>query len=387
MPLAPALCPPPLLQPAQPVWDLAVHLGRLSLDPIQPAMDAAQLWAPRKLAAPGSAAAGAAAAPAPSPPSILSLPDSMLARILEAAGVRRLASQLAPAGRGGGQDAANRCSPSRLPTQPLTPLRPSSPCRSSITLVCRCWLRIFYAEAALWRCLKLGPPAAWAEAPSGGAQQLQEAWFHGRRRQLQRCGGQAESLIVRDGCVIQGAAAVAGKGWRLEELLLCLEPCPHLASVNLDCRLSAGLALWLGRRSGLTFLDLASAAMPPEAAGALCQLSTLRTLRLNAAENSMPVDLCGSLLLLSSLTELSLSATPLPPNVGQLTQLQALESLDLLSCSPNLALPHPAAFPRLAQCALTTYSPSVVLGVRHVLTCKEMPQFESGRGALHCSWL
>lgn len=199
----------------------------------------------------------------------------------------------------------------------------------ALTLVCKRWKHVFYAEPSIWRTVHLAlPPATTAATDSTGRQ----LWLANKQSQLRHAAAQVHSVQVWHTTEEQrGARCHRFSGpsihatWRLADLLCLLRP-DRLTSAELRWQpFAADLAL--GSFTQLTRLVLHDRLAPaPEAtAAALRQLSHLRSL--SVAATQLPAALVASAAQLSGLTALQLESGGALPELAGLTVLARLRVL------------------------------------------------------------
>lgn len=306
-----------------------------------------------------------------------SVPDALLGRVFaqitDKCAVHGWALQSRGGGGGGGGTGR---SPSRhIPSisRSLRPLPLPALCRitlSSLSLVCKRFRRVLYSDAPeQWHTLRLEtsrldfltaraavtpqtpPTCRHADPPASptGRQQRQR-WFAGKRRLLERVGGQVAALAVHDRTgMLRSSGHGAGGGWDLAALLGLLRP-GVLADMELEVHPAPPLAalemlpLFAG---SLTALNLDAPQMPATVAALLPALCGLRHLRL--AGQHLPEGAVGAAAGLDALTRLELESgfLPLPP-LAPLTRLRRLRRLRVMDESQReepLQVPPPSAWP------------------------------------------
>lgn len=230
-------------------------------------------------------------------------------------------------------------------------LCPPPRCSPAITLTCRRFQRLFYAESSLWRQCRVAPPEGFSSlAPAD-----QEAWATAQAARLARV-----APLVAD-------VSLVGSVCQLAPLVALLQPA-SLRGLALEWAAprwqkalppghaahAAATAAALQRFPALTALELSFCPEEAEPAipAALHRLPALRRLALRLA--NVPADIIAAAAQLQRLTFLRLSAGgPLPagPVLLQLTRLQHLAHLELDdSVWPRehpLPLPPPSQYPAL----------------------------------------
>ena len=206
-----------------------------------------------------------------------------------------------------------------------------------ITLVCRRWHSVFYAEKALWREVEV----ARHNLHPNAAERKVLPWFASKRALLRNVGPRVQRLVYLEaiekplGVSIRSMdhrheqCASMGTGFRLaSDVLGSLSP---QGLTSLELRLCMELEPEAVQAlEGLTALQqltlsCTKAPLPPGMVGTLSRMRTLRALQLTAA--SLPASLPAAA---SRLQQLTLDAHSLPASL--LAGLQGLTALTRLEC-------------------------------------------------------
>jgi hypothetical protein len=167
-------------------------------------------------------------------------------------------------------------------------LIPCLPCRRSITLVCKRWERLFYAESALWRHFLLRPAdPAW---PRDRCPDPPAGWVAAKHRQLARVAGLVQAFEAGTEEPDYGRlACCGGRQFSLSAFLSRLRP-EALSSAALWWEADAEALQQLPRFPSLTHLLLHYAfELPREAAGVISRMPQLQSLQLHAGDLSEAV--------------------------------------------------------------------------------------------------
>ncbi|PSC67939.1 deleted in malignant brain tumors 1 -like isoform C [Micractinium conductrix] len=230
----------------------------------------------------------------------------------------------------------------------------------SVTLVCKRWRHLFYAEPSLWRRFVLRPGSA-------------DGWLPAKHALLAHVARLVEELHVFD---TRGEQAGAGAAlhWDLAvpqlglEAFLRLLPRGGLTVLRLAvCTQHVGAQLAAAALDfpQLRHLELGLLSMPPNLPGLLRQLSLSRFKA--ACAMQFPAALFDSLVQQPSLRALQLTTSALlhAPQLAALTALASLHSLMLTECGARgdgttMQPPPLTAFPHLRDCLLQAGCPTAL---------------------------
>ena len=297
------------------------------------------------------------------------------------------------------------------------PLPP--PARPTVTLVCRKWRDVFWAEPSLWRSIRLAQPcrSSAEEEAAGAAQQLQVL-----RRAARHVQAAEISAVHRSPQPAEAAT------WHAAELLLLLQPgtlralalrhvatrsdapaCLPEAALDALPRLATGLtrlelagsrlagrpaAAALAQLRHLRQLSLHMGAVAGELLQAAAQLPALSRLELGSPPAELPArmpELLGALMQLRQLACLGCGVLP-AGTVAALAELPLLEEIDLAMSLPREELPQLARLPalrRLELCERRWGTGSLALPPPAAFPALQRYRFwreaEDGRFAVRCT--
>ncbi|KAL4431089.1 hypothetical protein ABPG75_006345 [Micractinium tetrahymenae] len=181
----------------------------------------------------------------------------------------------------------------------------------SVTLVCRRWQRVFYAEPSIWSTFQLVPGPALLRQSAPGACR---AWLGVQYRLLQRVAPAVATLVVRDSwCSDTASPDSPHLDTALALSLLSAPACTGLV-LRTRSALADAAVQQVATLSRLTALQLSTPQVTPGTAAALGTLHNLRALRLDTA--ALPDGACASLSRLGSLTLLDIEAPQLPAGLA-----------------------------------------------------------------------